>query len=184
MDRATLALIFSTIAVVLSISKWIYDIWFDSKNNSASKPRHGSRSHIRVERLEEETNCFITRGGFLLFLVSFRIYNDSDQVAVSISECNFCAKIGRKWHNTEFYDTPQANIFLSLIRHNLPLILEPEQRQDFYEVFALDDIIPSTEIKTMLELQSKAGILTKFRQRHKHRVDERPVFDLLFRILE
>ncbi|MEE2620077.1 MAG: hypothetical protein VX677_15805 [Candidatus Poribacteria bacterium] len=102
MDRATIALIFSTIAVVLSISKWIYDVWFDSENNSASKPRHGSRSHIRVERLEEETNCFITRGGFLLFLVSFRIYNDSDQVAVSISECNICAKIWRKLHDTEF----------------------------------------------------------------------------------
>jgi len=184
LDRATLALILSIIAILLSISKWIYDAWFDSENNNASKPRHSSRSHIRIERLEEETNCFITRGGFLLFLVSFRIYNDSDQVAVSISECNFCAKIGRTWHDATLYDTPQANIFLSLIRHNLPLVLEPEQRQDFYEVFALDDIIPSTEIKTMLELQSKAGISTRLRQRHKHRVDERPVFDLLFRILE
>ena len=184
MDRATLALIFSIIAVVLSISKWIYDVWFGSAGNSASKLRHGSRSHIRIERLAEETNCFITRGGFLLFLVSFRVYNDSDQVAVSISECNFCVKIGRKWRDAEFYDTPQANIFLSLIRHNLPLVLEPEQRQDFYEVFALDDLIPSTEIKTMLELQSKAGTLTTFRQQHRHRVDERPVFDLLFRILE
>jgi hypothetical protein len=93
-------------------------------------------------------------------------------------------KIGRKWRDTELYTAPQAVIFPSLLRNNLPVTLKPEERQDFYEVFALDELIPSIEIKIRLKLQNKRGKITQYQDKFTHRVDERPVFDLLFRILE
>ena len=183
MDRATVALILSIIAFLLAISKWIYDaVVYQGRAYKQRRPRRGDS--LRVEPLQAQTNCFITRGGYLLFLVSFRIHNDSDQAQASVQECRFQAKIGRKWRRTELYDAPQARIFPSLIRNNLPLTLEPEGRQDFYEVFALDELIPGTEIKIRLEVRNKNGKVTQSQSKFTHRVDERPVFDMLFRILE
>ena len=179
MDRATIALIISIIALLLALSKWVYDLLI----NSTGPPPRRSRP-IRLEFLEGQTNCFITRGGYLLFLISFRIYNENDQSPVLIEESQFQAKIGRKWKEATRYTAPQAVIFPSLLRNNLPLTLEPEDRQDFYEVFALDELIPSTEIKIRLRLSAKDRKIIRYQQILRHRVDERPVFDMLFRILE
>ncbi len=183
MDRATTALIISIIALLLSISKWIYDLRADRTGRRG----HGHKwrgDRLRVELLAGQTNCFITHGGYLLFLVSCRIYNDSDQAPAPIQTCQLQVKIGRKWRDTELYTAPQAVIFPSLLRNNLPVTLKPEERQDFYEVFALDELIPSIEIKIRLKLQNKHGKITQYQDKFTHRVDERPVFDLLFRILE
>ena len=179
MDRSTIALIISIIALLLTLSKWVYDFL-----NDATSRRLRLRHLVRLEFLEGQTNCFITRGGYLLFLISFRIYNENDQTPILIEESQFQAKIGRKWKDATRYSAPQAVIFPSLIRNNLPLTLEPEDRQDFYEVFALDELIPSTEIKIRLRLRAKNGKQIKSQQTLRHRVDERGVFDMLFRILE
>lgn len=179
MDRATIALIISIIALLIALSKWVYDLFNDPTSQKARRSRP-----IRLEFLEGQTNCFITRGGYLLFLISFRIYNENDQSPVLIEENQFQAKIGRKWKEATRYTAPQAVIFPALLRNNLPLTLEPEDRQDFYEVFALDELIPSTEIKIRLRLRAKDGKIIRYQQTLRHRVDERPVFDMLFRILE
>jgi hypothetical protein len=179
MEHATIALIISIIALLLTLSKWVYDFLNDATSRSL-RLRH----LVRLEFLEGQTNCFITRGGYLLFLISFRIYNENDQTPILIEESQFQAKIGRKWKDATRYSAPQAVIFPSLIRNNLPLTLEPEDRQDFYEVFALDELIPSTKIKIRLRLRAKSGKQIKSQQTLRHRVDERGVFDMLFRILE
>ena len=137
-----------------------------------------------MDLIAGQTNCFITRGGHLLFLISCRIYNDSDQIPTTIEVCRFQAKIGRKWHTTNRYAAPQAAIFPSLLRNSLPITLEPEQRQDFYEVFMLDELIPSPQIKVRLTLKDNKHRTIKCQARLTHRVDERAVFDMLFRVLE
>lgn len=82
------------------------------------------------------------------------------------------------------YAAPQASIFPSLLRNSLPVTLEPEQRQDFYEVFTLDELIPSPQIRVRLTLKDKKHHAIKCHATLKHRVDERAVFDMLFRVLE
>ena len=180
MDRATIALIFSLAALIISSAKWIYDFRV-SQTSRGNRRRRWRAPDIRVELLEGQTNCFMTRGGNLLFLTSFRIYNDNDQVPVSIQESRLQSKIGRKWYDTKLYDVPQAVIFPSLLRNNLPLTLNPDERQDFYETFALDELIPSTKIKIRLKLMDQNGKVIMCRETFDYRVDERPVFDILFR---
>ncbi len=183
MDRATLALILSIIAVILAASKWIYDLQADR----TSRRIHGQRrrgSALRVELLAKQTNCFITYGGHLLFLVSCRIYNEGDQVPATIQACQFQAKIGHRWQDTKLYQTPHAMLFPSLLRNSLPIIIEPEQREDFYEVFAIDELIPSTTIKICLKFQTRRGKIIVCRDKFTHRVDEHSVFDILFRVFE
>lgn len=183
MDRATIALILSIIAVILAASKWLYDLHADRAGRRIySRRRRGSR--IGVELLAKQTNCFITRGGHLLFLVSCRVYNEADQVPATIQDCQFQAKIGHKWQDTELYQVPHAALFPSLLRNSLPIILKPEERQDFYEVFALDALIPSATIKIRLKLQSGRGKVILCRDTFGHRVDEHSVFDILFRVFE
>jgi hypothetical protein len=185
MEHATIALIISIIALLLALSKWVYDFLSHSTGQRLLRAQQVSRGYlIRLELLEGQTNCFITRGGYLLFLISFRIYNENDQSPVLIEGSQFQAKIGRKWKEATRYTAPQAVIFPSLFRNNLPLTLEPEDRQDFYEVFALDELIPSTEIKIRLRLRAEDGKIIRCQQTLRHRVDARGVFDMLFRILE
>ena len=138
----------------------------------------------RAEFIVGQTNCFVTRGGHILFLISCRIYNDNDQIPTTIEGCQFQAKIGRKWQTAEQYTAPQAAIFPSLLRNSLPVTLEPEQRQDFYEVFTLDELIPSPQIRVRLTLRDNKQHTIKGHATFKHRVDERAVFDMLFRVLE
>ena len=183
MDRATIALFLSILAAILAASKWIYDLHVDR----ADRRIHGRRrrgNRIGVELLTKQANCFITRGGHLLFLVSFRVYNEGDQVPVTIQACQFQAKIGHKWLDTELYQVPHAILFPSLLRNSLPITLKPEERQDYYEVFALDELIPSTTIKIRLKLQSGRGKITLRRDKFSYRVDDHPVFDILFRVYE
>ena len=183
MDRATIALILSIIAVILIVSRWIYDRYADRADRRIhSRRRRGSG--FRVELLTEQRNCFITRGGHLLFLVSCRIYNEGDQVPITVQACQFQARIGHRWQDTELYQVPHAVLFPSLLRNSLPITLEPEERQDFYEVFALDALIPSTAIKIRLKFQSGLGKITLCRDTFNHRVDDHPVFDILFRVFE
>ena len=168
---------------MLSVSKWIFDFRAGWTNRGAHRRRRRG-TNIRLELLEGQTNCFTTRGGYLLFLTSFRVYNDNDQVPASVQKCEVQAKIGHRWHDTELYTAPQAAIFPSLIRNNLPLTLKPDERQDFYEIFALDELIPSPEIKIRMKLKDQNGRIIKYQDTFHYRVDERPVFDILFRTLE
>jgi len=179
LDRATLALIVGLLALSVSIARWVYDFLLRSSNTAKSK-----KSKIHIGLLEEQTNCFITRSGHLLFLISLRIYNDSDQIPATISNYRCQARIQRHWRTPELYNAPQANIFPSLIRNSLPVTIAPEERQDFYEVFALDEIIPGIEIKMRFDIQTSTGKTIQHRFRLRHRTDKRPVFDLLFRMLE
>ena len=183
MDRATIALVLSIIAVLLAISKWLIDFARGQSYSAFPQPRKW-RPWSRVDLIAGQTNCFITRGGFLLFLVSCRVYNDSDQIPATIERYQFQAKIGRRWHTTELYTAPQAAIFPSLLRNSLPVTLEPEQRQDFYEVFMLDELIPNPQIRARLILKGDKNRSIKCQAIFKHRVDERAVFDMLFRVLE
>ena len=137
-----------------------------------------------MDLIAGQTNCFITRGGYLLFLISCRVYNDSDQLSTTIEGYQLQAKIGRRWQTADRYTAPQAAIFPSLLRNSLPITLEPEQRQDFYEVFTLDELIPSPQIKVRFTLKDKNHRKIKCQATLKHRVDERAVFDMLFRVLE
>ena len=111
MDRSTLALIISLIALGLSLGRYLSDLfrlWWPKS----------SKAKIHLGLLAGRTNCFITRSGYLLFLVSLRVYNDSDHLletqTVTIDNSSFKAKIGRRWHTAELYQVPQANIFPSL----------------------------------------------------------------------
>ncbi len=181
MDRATISLIISILALLLAASRWIYDLRREQTGRQ-SRRRKRRGTNLRVEFLEGQTNCFITYGGYLLFLVSCRIYNDSGQASASIQACQFQAKIGRKWRDTELYEAPQAALFPSLFRNSLPVTLKPDERQDFYEVFALDELIPGTEIKCRLKVTDKNGKATQCQETFKHRLSESPVFDILFRV--
>ena len=183
MDRETIALILSITAMLLVTLKWLYDL-IQVGSIRAPGQRRGPLSRRRVELLEGQTNCFITRGGYLLFLVSCRIYNDSDQNSLIIQNHKFQAKIGHKWRSAQPYSAPQAAIFPSLFRNSLPIKLEPEERQDFYEVFALDELIPSPQIGVRLTLEDTDQKTIKCQALFKHRVDERPIFDMLYRVLE
>ena len=183
MDRTTIALVLSIMALLLSISKWLFD-FLRGQPHSAFPQRQQWRVRSRVDLITGQTNCFITRGGYLLFLISCRVYNDSDQILTTIGGYQFQAKIGRRWRMADQYTAPQAAIFPSLLRNSLPVTLEPEQRQDFYEVFTLDELIPSPQIKVRLTLKDKKHRTIKCQATLKHRVDERAVFDMLFRVLE
>ncbi len=180
MDLSTLALIISLIALGLSLGRYLFDLF------RLWRPK-SSKAKIHLGLLAGRTNCFITRSGYLLVLVSLRVYKDSDHLLetqpVTIDNSSFKAKIGRRWHTAELYQVPQANIFPSLLRNSLPTTIAPGERQDFYEVFALDQIIPGTEIKIQLSCQTHMGKTIRHRFRLKHQTDKRPVFDLLFGIL-
>ncbi len=183
MDRATIALILSAIAVILAAAKWIYDFHADhSGRRDHSHRRRGNR--LRVELLTEQTNCFITRGGQLLFLLSCRLYNEGDQIPVTVQRYQFQAKIGHRWQDTELYQAPHAVFFPSLLRNSLPILLKPEERQDFYEIFALDTLIPSATINIRLKVQNRHGKITLCRAKFSHRVDDHAAFDILFRVFE
>lgn len=177
-----LALIISIIALILALSKWIYDF---QKGNVVSKSRVGlrSESQVKIQLLANQTNCFITRGGFTLFLLSLRIYNESDQRPVTIEECTLSIKNGRRWQEIEPYETPQAAIFPGLMRHNMPITIEPSETQDFYEVFQLYELISGTRIRIKLRCLEKNGEIFEGEDELYHRTDERPVFDILFRTL-
>ena len=183
MDRATIALVLSIIAILLAISKWLFD-FLRSQSLSTFPQRRQWRAQSRVDLITGQTNCFITRGGYLLFLISCRVYNDSDQIPIAIQGYQFQAKIGRRWQTAEQYTAPQAAIFPSLLRNSLPVTLAPEKRQDFYEVFMLDELIPSPQVKIRLALKDEKHRIIKCHATLKHRVDERMVFDMLFRVLE
>lgn len=183
MDKATIALVLSIIALLLSISKWLFD-FLRGLPHSTYLQRGRWRMRNRVDLIAGQTNCFITRGGHILFLISCRIYNENDQIPVTIEGYRFQAKIGRKWQTADQYAAPQAAIFPSLLRNSLPVTLEPEQRQDFYEVFTLDELIPSPQIRVRLTVKDKKHHAIKCHATLKHRVDERAVFDMLFRVLE
>ena len=70
------------------------------------------------------------------------------------------------------------------MRNNIPLTLKPDERQDFYEVFALDELIPSPEMTIRLRLKNQNGKVIKCQDTLHYRVDGRAVFDILFRTLE
>ena len=180
MDRSTLSLIISLLALFLILARYCFDL-FQLWRSKSKTPK------IHLGLLEGQTNCFITRSGYLLFLVSLRIYNDSGHLietkSATISNSKFQAKIGRHWHFADLYQAPQANIFPSLLRNSLPATIAPGERQDFYEVFALDQIIPSTEIKIKISCQTNTGRKIQHQTRLRHQTDKRAVFDLLFSIL-
>ena len=183
MDRTTIALILSIIAIILAASQWIYHL-YANRADRGTHSRRRRKSALRVELLTEQANCFITRGGHLLFLVSCRIYNEGDQIPITIQAGQFQAKIGHRWQDTELYQVPHAVLFPSLLRNSLPIVLKPEERQDFYEVFALDALIPSTTIKIRIKFQGRRGKIALCQGKFNHRVDEHPVFDILFRVFE
>jgi len=177
-----LALIISIIAFILALSKWIYDF---QKGSVVSTSRGGMRSEsqIKIQLLANQTNCFITRGGFTLFLLSLRIYNESDQRPITFDECILSIKNGRKWQEIEPYDTPQAAIFPGLMRHNMPVTIEPSKTQDFYEVFQLYELISSTRVRIKIRCFERNGEIFEGEDELYHRTDEKPVFDILFRTL-
>jgi len=177
-----LALIISIVALVLALSKWIYDF----RKGSVASTLHGgmrSESQRSIQLLANQTNCFITRGGSTLFLLSLRIYNESDQRSIAIGKCNLSIRKGRKWQEIEPYDTPQAAIFPGLMRHNMPVTIKPLENQDFYEVFQLYELIPSTRLRIKVRCVEKNGEIFEGEDELFHRTDERPVFDILFRTL-
>jgi len=177
-----LTLIISIIALILALSKWIYDF---RKSSVVSTSRGGLRSEaqVKLQLLANQTNCFITRGGFTLFLLSLRIYNESDQRPVIIERCTLSVRIGRKWQEIKPYYTPQAAFFPGLMRHNMPVTIEPLETQDFYEVFQLYELIPSTRVRIKIRCLEKNGETFEGEDELYHRTDKRPVFDILFRTL-
>lgn len=178
---STLSLIISIIALALAIGKWIYDFQVGKSGHKKGKRRFGAM--VRIEFLAGKTNCFITHGGSILFLISFRIYNDNDHIPVTIKDYEFSVKNGYRWQETTLYEDPQSAIFPSLLRHNLPFRLGPEQREDFYEVFQLDELLSSTETKVKLRCIERGGKKFECVDRISHRLDDRPVFDILFKTL-
>lgn len=178
MNISTLSLIISIAAFLLALSKWIYDFRRQFIESGYQGRRYG-KTRGRVEFLSKQTNCFITRGSYLLFLVSFRIYNDSDQVPSLIQDCTLSARIGFKWYEMEPHEHPQA-FYPSLLRNNLPLSLEALEKQDFYEVFQLDEVPSSTDVKVKLRCLEKNGASFEIRNELHHRTDERQIFDILF----
>lgn len=181
MDISILSLIISIIALILVLAKWIYDFRMARTGRRTGKRRFGAM--VRIEFLAGKTNCFITHGGAILFLVSFRIYNDNDHIPVTIDKYEFLVKNGYKWKETQLYKSPQAAIFPSLLRHNIPFTLPPEEREDFYEVFQFNELLSSTEAKVKLQCITKGGKKFECVDRMNHRLDDRPVFDILFKTL-
>jgi hypothetical protein len=177
-----LTLIISIIALILALSKWIYDF---RKGSVVSTPRGGlrSESQVKIQLLANQTNCFITRGGLTLFLLSLRIYNESDQRPATIKECTLSIRNGRRWQEIKPYETPQAAIFPGLMRHNMPITIEPSETQNLYEVFQLYELIPGTRIRIKIRCLEKSGETFEGKDELYHRIDERPVFDILFRTL-
>ena len=75
-------------------------------------------------------------------------------------------------------------IFPGLIRHNMPVTIEPLETQDFYEVFQLNELIFSTRLRIKLRCFFKNFTdIFEGEDELYHRIDERPVFDILFRTL-
>ena len=175
-----IALIISIIAFILALSKWIYDFRMGSAM-SASRGRQRGESQLRVQLLSPQTNCFITRAGHTLFLISFRLYNDNDQKPAIIQSCTLSIRNGRRWQEINPYDTPQAAIFPSLMRNNMPVTLEPSETHDLYEVFQLNELISRTSVRVKLRCVEKNGEIFDCGEELYHRTDERPVFDILFR---
>jgi len=180
MTSSTLSLIISIIALILVLAKWVYDFQ-SSQSKYKGKRRFGAL--VRIEFLAGKINCFITHGGSILFLVSFRVYNDNDHVPVTIDKYEFLVKNGHKWQETQLYKNQQASIFPSLLRHNVPFRLAPEQREDFYEVFQFNELLSHTEAKVKLRCIERGGKKFECQDKISHRLDDRPVFDILFRTL-
>jgi len=182
MDNSTLSLIISIIALILVIAKWINDFFYPGGRMRESGKRR-FRAMVRIEFLAGKTNCFITHGGSILFLISFRIYNDNDHIPVTIEKYEFLVKNGYRWVETQLYEVAQADIFPALFRHNVPFRLEPEQREDFYEVFQLNELLSNTETKVKLRCIKRGGKKFECVDMISHRLDDRSVFDILFRTL-
>ena len=177
-----LTLIISIIALILALSKWIYD-FLRSSIISTSRGGMRSESQVKLQLLANQTNCFITRGGLTLFLLSLRIYNESDQRPLALEECTLSVRNGRRWQEIEPYETPQAAIFPGLMRHIMPITIEPSKTQDFYEVFQLYELISRTRIRIKIRFLEKNRETFEGEDEIYHRTDERPVFDILFRTL-
>ncbi|RKX99527.1 hypothetical protein DRP77_13150 [Candidatus Poribacteria bacterium] len=174
---AELSLVLSLIALLLSVSKWVYDLL---RKPSGIPSR---ASHLRIEPLARGVNCFVSRGGYTLFFVSFRAYNDSDQRPVTIDRCDLKVRIKGRWRRTKLYEAPQAELFPSLVRNSLPLTIKPSEFIDLFEVFQYDALMSSTEVKIRVECREKDGGIVSYEQKVFHRTDNRPVFDILFRTL-
>jgi len=131
--------------------------------------------------LAGQTNCFVTHGGYILFLLSFRIYNDDDQVPLTIQRCLLQVKQGWKWQETGVYESTLAAMFPGLMRNSTPVRVEPDDTQDFYEAFQYDDLLPTTQARIRLICETREGIRLKCEEELHHRIDDRLVFDILFR---
>ncbi len=175
-----LSLFISIIALLIALSKWIYDYWKPPERQQRSHNRRG-RARGRVELLTGQTNCFVTHGGYILFLLSFRIYNDDDQVPLHIQRCQLEVRQGWRWHPTVIYKTSLAAMFPGLVRNSVPVRVEASDTQDFYEVFQYDDLLPTTSTQVRLICEAREGIRLRCKEELHHRTDDRPVFDILFR---
>lgn len=168
--------ILSLLAFGLALSRWV------AVALEARSKRHiGRESPLRIEPLVEGVNCFLTRGGYTLFLISFRAYNTSDQRPVTVNRCRLAVRMGRRWRYAHLYETPLAKIFPSLIRNSLPVTVEPSKSMDFFEVFQYDALMSSTEVPVRIECRESGGEVVTYEMRIYHRTDNRPVFDILFR---
>jgi hypothetical protein len=65
----------------------------------------------------------------------------------------------------------------------MPITIEPSKTQDFYEIFQLYELIPSTRIRIKIRCLEKNGEIFEGEDELYHRTDKRPVFDILFRTL-
>jgi hypothetical protein len=173
-----ISFILSLLAFLLAASRWIIVIL------EIRARRHiGRSSPLRVELLIEGVNCFLSRGGYSLFLVSFRVYNDSDQRPLRIDSAGLAVKVRRRWRYAHLYETEQGNIFPSLVRNSLPVDLGSSESLDLFEVFQYDDLMDSTDISVRIECQETGGEKVVYETHLYHRTDNRPVFDILFRTL-
>jgi len=170
--------ILSLLAFGLALSRWVVVVL-----EARSKRHIGRESPLRIEPLVKGVNCFLSRGGYTLFLISFRAYNTSDQRPVTINRCRLAVKVGRRWRYAHLYETPLARIFPSLTRNSLPLSIEPSKSLDLFEVFQYDALMSSTEVTVRIECRESGGEIVTYEMRLYHRTDNRPVFDILFRTL-
>lgn len=173
-----ISFILSLLAFGLALSRWVIAIL-----EARARRNIGRESPLRIESLVEGVNCFLSRGGYTLFLISFRAYNTSDQRSVTIETCRLAVRVGRRWRYTRLYETPQAKIFLSLTRNSLPATIEPSNTLDLFEVFQYDALMSSTDIMVRIECRESGGEIVTYDMRLYHRTDNRPVFDILFRTL-
>lgn len=174
-----LSLFISILALLVALSKWVYDFW-KSPSRRRKRSRRG-RTRGRVELLAGQTNCFVTHGGYILFLLSFRIYNDDDQVPLNVLRCGLKVRQGWKWKQTVIYESNLANLFPGLARNSVPIRVAPLETQDFYEAFQYDDLLPTTQAQLQLICDTKEGVRLRCREVLHHRIDDRSVFDILFR---